>query len=62
MRGINNSGKSHEVSSCLNGLKSELAILIETRVKPHNAMKVRNKLGKNWNVTDNYSKQNNGRI
>lgn len=38
-KGENNTGKSHEVSSRLNRLNPDVAILTETRVKPHNAQK-----------------------
>lgn len=62
VRGINNAGKCHEVSSRLNQMKPVIAVLIETRVKIHNAVKVRNKIGHHWQVIDNYEKHNNGRI
>ncbi|KAL5124246.1 putative ribonuclease H protein [Glycine soja] len=34
----------------------------ETRVKMHNAKKVRNKIGGSWNYMDNYDRHENGRI
>ncbi|XP_050909861.1 uncharacterized protein LOC127123701 [Lathyrus oleraceus] len=43
-------------------MNPELVILIESRVKPHNVIKFKNKFVKKWNVIDNYFKHNNGRI
>ncbi|KAI5448509.1 hypothetical protein KIW84_015789 [Lathyrus oleraceus] len=41
VRGINSVGKCHEVISRLKKMNSDMAILIETRVKPNNAKKVK---------------------
>ncbi|CAK8535720.1 unnamed protein product [Lathyrus sativus] len=62
VRGINNSAKCHEVVSRLNHLDPEIVVLVETRVKAQDVVKVRNKFGKKWKIIDNYSKHNNGRI
>lgn len=62
VKGINNSGKCHEVISHLKQMNPDIVIMLETRVKPQNAIKVRNKFGQKWKVIDNYSKHNKGRI
>lgn len=59
---LNNLGKCREVSSCLNNMKPDLAILIEIRVKQHKAEAIWKKIGGNQCFKDNYSKHPNGRI
>lgn len=61
-RGINNISMCREISSRLNSMNPDLAILVETSVKVPKANYVRNKLGNKWSFFDNYSKHNNGRI
>ncbi|XP_058777117.1 uncharacterized protein LOC131651471 [Vicia villosa] len=62
IRGLNKTGKVREISFCLNQLKPDMAILVETRVKASNADKIRNKLGIYWSYMDNYSHHENGNL
>lgn len=62
VRGINNLGKCHEVISRLNKMNPDIAIVIKTRVKSENALKIKNKFGKKWSVIHNYADHSNGRI
>ncbi|CAK8540189.1 unnamed protein product [Lathyrus sativus] len=62
VKGINNSGKCHEVISHLKNLNPVMAILIETKVKFSNVKKVINKFGNKWQLINNYVNHNNGRI
>lgn len=62
VRGLKNSGKVKEITSCLLGLNPNIAILIETRVKENEVAKTRSKLKLCGNYFDNYEKHANGRI
>ena len=45
VRGINKVARNKEVSSYLHSFNVPIVALLETRVKMHNAKKVRNKIG-----------------
>ena len=62
VRGINKVARNKEVSSFLHSFNVPIVALLETRVKMHNAKKVRNKIGGSWNYMDNYDRHENGRI
>ena len=62
VRGINKVARNKEVSSYLHSFNVPIVALLETRVKMHNAKKVRNKIGGSWNYMDNYDRHENGRI
>ncbi|XP_058751689.1 uncharacterized protein LOC131624791 [Vicia villosa] len=62
VRGLNKKSRCKEVAAHLKKLHASCCILIETRVKEHNANKIRHWLGTNWSFADNYSCHPNGRL
>ncbi|KAI5433137.1 hypothetical protein KIW84_020429 [Lathyrus oleraceus] len=60
--GLNNAWKSREIGACLNSMKPDPVILIETIVKISKSRAIRNKLGYSWSYADNYLNDDNGRI
>lgn len=60
--GLNNAWKSREIGACLNSMKPDPVILIETKVKISKSRAIRNKSGYSWSYADNYLNDDNGRI
>ncbi|XP_058763491.1 uncharacterized protein LOC131636928 [Vicia villosa] len=62
VRGINKEARHRKVKSYLNKFNVPVVGLLETRVKQHNADRIRRKFGNKWMVADNYAHHENGRI
>lgn len=60
--GLNKPGKIIDISPLLINLRLVILVLLETRVKKHNAQVIRNKLKVHDTFIDNYEKHDNGRI
>lgn len=62
VRGINKEARHKEVCSYLHSFDVPIVALLETRVKKHNADRIRSKFGNKWEFADNYTHHDNGRI